>query len=118
MYLDGVKLATDNYCTSNEKTDVYMFGDYNGSNTMDMPIYYAKIYSTDNGLERDFIPVYKKDTEEYGLWDKIGRKFYGSANGNKFTGNLLGGGGGIHKYLIISKLCSCRNFRKERRAAA
>lgn len=53
-------------------------------------IYMCKMY-TDDVLVRDFIPVYNTQTSEYGMWDKVNREFYGSANGGKFTGVLLGG---------------------------
>lgn len=48
-------------------------------------VYYFKIYY--NGvLVRDFIPVYKKSTKQYGLWDRVEGKFYTSPNGVKFIG--------------------------------
>lgn len=52
-------------------------------------IYMCKMY-TDDVLVRDFIPVYNTQTSEYGMWDKVNQEFYGSANGSKFTGVLLG----------------------------
>ena len=48
-------------------------------------IYYFKIYQG-NELVRDYIPVYKKSTKQYGLWDRVERRFYTSPNGTKFIG--------------------------------
>lgn len=48
-------------------------------------VYYFKIYH--NGvLVRDYIPMYRKSTKEYGLWDRVNEEFYTSPNGVKFTG--------------------------------
>ena len=49
--------------------------------------YYIKMYK-DGILLRDYVPVYNISTSEYGLFDKVNQKFYGSANDNKFTGKL------------------------------
>lgn len=51
-------------------------------------IYMCKMY-TDDVLVRDFVPVYKISSSEYGLYDKVNQKFYGSANDNKFTGKII-----------------------------
>lgn len=39
-----------------------------------------------NVLVRDYSPIFKKSTGEYGLYDNLNGVFYGSANNNKFTG--------------------------------
>ena len=49
--------------------------------------YYCKMWNNDV-LVRDFIPVYKVDTSEYGLWDKVNHRFYKSGNSNKFGGKI------------------------------
>lgn len=48
-------------------------------------LYSCKIYENDD-LVRDFIPMYRKSTKEYGLWDRVTEEFYVSPNGVKFTG--------------------------------
>lgn len=50
-------------------------------------IYYVKVKEGDT-LVRDYVPVYNVSTSEYGLFDKVNYKFYGSANDNKFTGKI------------------------------
>ena len=48
-------------------------------------IYYCKIYN--NGiLVRDFVPCIKDDGE-VGLYDLIGKQFYGNAGTGVFTGS-------------------------------
>ena len=48
-------------------------------------VYYLKVYA-DGQLVRDFIPMYRKSTDEYGLWDRVKEEFYTSPNGTKFRG--------------------------------
>ena len=48
-------------------------------------VYSFKIYNGDL-LVRDFIPMYQKSKDLYGLWDRVENKFYTSPNGVKFTG--------------------------------
>lgn len=50
----------------------------------DGTLYYLKLWSGGN-LVRDFIPCLKEDGNEYGLFDLVGRTFYGSSNSDKFT---------------------------------
>lgn len=55
----------------------------------------GRIYSCqiteNNVLVRDLVPCYKTATQEYGMFDRINKTFYGSVNSNKFTGKLMGG---------------------------
>lgn len=62
----------------------------NESNAFRGRMYGCKIYN-DNGtvLLRDYIPMYKISTDEYGMFDQLNQKFYGSGNSSKFTGSLL-----------------------------
>ena len=48
-------------------------------------VYSLKLYRN-NVLVRDYMPMFKKSTGEYGLNDNLNGVFYGSANNNKFTG--------------------------------
>jgi len=48
-------------------------------------VYSFKIYNGDL-LVRDFIPMYQKSKDLYGLWDRVKEEFYTSPNGVKFTG--------------------------------
>lgn len=41
-----------------------------------------------NKLVRDFVPMYRVSTDEYGFYDNVNKKFYGSANATKFTGSM------------------------------
>lgn len=50
-------------------------------------IYSCKIYDNGN-IVRDYIPCLNPDGY-FGLYDKVGKKFYGSANDNLFTGEIL-----------------------------
>lgn len=36
--------------------------------------------------KKDFIPMYQKSRDRYGLWDRVTEEFYTSPNGVKFTG--------------------------------
>lgn len=47
-------------------------------------LYSCKIYDNDI-LVRDYIPVRLKTTMEVGLWDKVGKIFYGNAGTGTFT---------------------------------
>ena len=46
----------------------------------------ARIWDENNELVRDYIPAYNRLTKRYGLYDKVGRNFYDSANGVPFDG--------------------------------
>ena len=75
--------------TFSNNYNLYIFG-VNNSNTLDpfvdtTKLYSCKIYDEDE-LVRDYIPMYRKSTKEYGLWDRVEEKFYTSPNGVKFTG--------------------------------
>ena len=48
-------------------------------------VYSFKIYNGDL-LVRDFIPMYQKSKDLYGLWDRVKEEFYVSPNGVKFSG--------------------------------
>ena len=48
-------------------------------------VYSFKIYNGDL-LVRDFIPMYQKSKDLYGLWDRVKEEFYVSPNGVKFIG--------------------------------
>ena len=56
-----------------------------GNNNLKCKIYGCKIYDG-TALVRDYIPMYRKSTKEYGLWDKVEGKFYLSPNGVSFIG--------------------------------
>ena len=50
-------------------------------------LYYAKFYTKDGTLVRNFVPVRNNATGKYGLYDTVGGQFYGNANtsGDDFT---------------------------------
>lgn len=89
---------------------IYKLSNFLNGRPINGRMYSLKLYESDE-LVRDYISAYNTQTSEYGMWDKVNREFYGSANGGKFTGVLLGGG----KKLINSTSCSL--FDTERRAA-
>lgn len=58
--------------------------DYIGKGNM--RLYGCKLYIPKEGtVVRDYIPVIDTMTGDYGLWDKIERKFYGRVAGDNFT---------------------------------
>lgn len=81
-------LKTTNYSFSNN-LNLYIFGCNNNGSLLAFKdttkLYSCKIYDGTT-LVRDFIPVYKKSTKQYGLLDRVNEKFYTSPNGVKFIG--------------------------------
>ena len=52
-----------------------------------MTLYSFKIINTSgNTIVRDYVPVKELSTNKYGLFDRVGQKFYTSPNGVLFTG--------------------------------
>lgn len=82
-YIDNteVKIAKN---TSKYYNTIYLIARGEASN-LKCKIYGCKIYNGDT-LVRDFIPMYQKSKDLYGLWDRVEEKFYTSPNGVKFTG--------------------------------
>lgn len=81
-------LTTTNNTFSNNY-NLYIFGINNKGSLIAFnsttKLYSCKIY--ENGdLVRDFIPMYQKSKDLYGLWDRVTEEFYTSPNGVKFTG--------------------------------
>lgn len=96
LYLDGTLIYTSPISLTSCDTPMYLFDSYqnldigvtnSSNNAFEGRCYYCKIWDGDT-LVRDYIPVYNKLTLEYGLWDKVEHKFYGSATSNKFSGKL------------------------------
>lgn len=87
----NISIANSVY-SSNYSTNTYIIYLYAGSTEWDRDrpqwfmqqrIYDLKIYK--NGqLIRDFIPAREKATNRVGLYDRLNKNFYGSANGNNF----------------------------------
>lgn len=77
---------------SNEERYVFLFNvnqpTLNTSYAMKGRFYGCKIYRR-NVLVRDYVPMYRVSTDEYGLYDVLNDKFYGSANSAKFGGNMI-----------------------------
>lgn len=82
-YIDNteVKIAKN---TSKYYNTIYLIARGEASN-LKCKIYGCKIYDGDT-LVRDFIPMYQKSKDLYGLWDRVNEEFYTSPNGVKFTG--------------------------------
>ena len=58
--------------------------DQDSANTH-IKLYYLKIL-VDGNLVRSFVPVFDTTTGKYGLYDLVGRQFYGNAGTGDFTG--------------------------------
>lgn len=88
-YVNGKKYKTRTDANGYSKTAHLLIGKDNNNNnfTSHGKIYYVKVKEGET-LVRDYVPVYNISTSEYGLFDKVNQKFYGSANNNKFTGKL------------------------------
>lgn len=52
-------------------------------------MYYYQIYDN-SSLIRNFIPVYDTETQKYGMWESVQRKFYGNAGIGDFKGSIVG----------------------------
>lgn len=75
-----------NYVNPRNLSIFNLIGYVNNSNAFYGRIYSFKLYNQNGNLVRDYIPMYRKSTKEYGLWDRVNEEFYTSPNGVKFTG--------------------------------
>ena len=77
---------------SNQERYVFLFNvnqpTLNTSYALKGRCYGCKMYRS-NVLVRDYVPMYRISTDEYGLYDTLNDKFYGSANSAKFFGHLI-----------------------------
>lgn len=96
LYLDGTLIYTSPISLTSCDTPMYLFDSYqtldigvtnSSNNAFEGRCYYCKIWEGDT-IVRDYVPVYKISSSEYGLFDKVNNKFYGSSNNNKFTGKV------------------------------
>lgn len=84
LYIDGSEhIAARTITTEN---DAFYIGgiSYNQTYFAKMKVYSYKLYK-DNVLVRNFVPVFDTTTGKYGLYDLVGRQFYGS-----YIGTLTG----------------------------
>jgi len=78
-YIDGEEFYRFDYSKWQDKNNLYLFGRNNNGSLHDaggiVKIYSCQIF--DNGtLILDYVPVYKIDKKEFGLYDIITNKFY------------------------------------------
>lgn len=80
---DGQKETATYEGELNNSNNLFVFGSNNGERANGYKLYSFKAY--DYGvLVRDFAPCIKIDTQEIGLFDKVGKKFYKNAGTGKF----------------------------------
>lgn len=83
LVIDGTKYLQSSDYDDRSELSIILFGNNdtleNRYYTFRGKIYYCKIYSNDNKLERDFIPCYYENNDKvkiYGMYDTIYHKFY------------------------------------------
>lgn len=69
---------------------LYLFACHSGNNVKDfiigLVLGYVKIWNVSNKLVRNFVPVLNKNTNKYGLYDKVSRAFFGNLGQGDFRG--------------------------------
>lgn len=86
---DSNEITSSMYGVTENTSTIRLFYSWQGTN---VGRFYNVKFSEGSEIIRNFIPVYKKATYEYGMYDLVEGKFYGSANSKKLSGKLLGGG--------------------------
>lgn len=88
LYLDGIQLLSVSAETFQSLYNLYLFRYNNGGTSANagdvIRLYSCKIYDNDI-LVRDFVPA--RQNGIFGLWDKVEKKFYGSASSTQFVGS-------------------------------
>lgn len=86
-YLDGVAIATSTYANFTSPSALWIFRFYSGDGDNEaygeLKMYACKVYDNGN-LVRDFVPC-KNASGAVGLYDLVGKQFYGNAGTGTFT---------------------------------
>ena len=96
-YTNGAVAATFSSNGFTPTATVYVFAlhkaDGNSSSRAYGDIYWFKVRGADGTLKVDMVPAMRDSDSVAGLYDRVRRKFYSSANGNAFTtGTQVGDG--------------------------
>ncbi|MBE7076569.1 MAG: hypothetical protein E7374_01610 [Clostridiales bacterium] len=70
-----VEVLSNNFC---------LFKSHHLNTVANKNIYYVKIWDLNNNLVRDFVPCYRYEDGEVGLYDKVTKTFYGNSGTGEF----------------------------------
>ena len=84
-----IQHTAQNYSTND--LPMYLFGLNNRGNAQLSAQKVKSLQISDNNrLVRNFIPVYDTETQKYGMWESVERKFYGNDGTGDFKGSIVG----------------------------
>lgn len=99
-YTNGAVAATFASNDFTPSATVYLFAlhtaDSNSDKRAPGDIYWFKVRGADGTLKVDMVPVVRNSDSAAGLYDRVRRKFYQTANGKPFTAGTQVGDGMLH----------------------